>query len=57
MKRELKAYGYRIQCRIEIIARLIPMKRELKDNRIGTIVPATVFIARLIPMKRELKGL
>ena len=45
-----------ITARNPIIARPIPMKRELKANLVGASLPCHLCIARPIPMKRELKG-
>ncbi len=58
MKRELKVQGHRCSFKRRIcIARLIPMKRELKGFSPGFYHSSSVQIARLIPMKRELKDL
>ncbi len=57
MKRELKAMVIVPLLDIELpIARLIPMKRELKDMEQARAA-SLIQIARLIPMKRELKVL
>ncbi len=55
MKRELKGYWEGPQClSLPGIARLIPMKRELKEILMQEYL-SIYRIARLIPMKRELK--
>ncbi len=59
MKRELKDLSPAIDPADRIIARLIPMKRELKVVTRAQEIPAKIAleIARLIPMKRELKDI